>query len=82
MTFLSEGDRQKRTGWLLIIVAGLYALWFLKARLLIDGPAITNKEWATFMSMTMCFFIGTMNVRMAAQRAEKRKREELNKTSA
>jgi hypothetical protein len=69
------GDRQARTGWLLIVVAGAYALWFLKARLLIDGPPITGKEWAIFMSVSMCFFIGTVNVRMAAEREEKRKLE-------
>jgi hypothetical protein len=68
-----EGDRQKRTGWLLVIVSGAYALWFLKARLLTVGPPIAPKEWTIFLSMTVCFFIGTMNVRMAAEREERKK---------
>ena len=75
-------DRQARAGWLLIVVAGAYVLWFLKARLLIDGPPITGKEWTIFMSMSMCFFIGAVNVRMAAEREEKRKLEKTKNPTA
>jgi hypothetical protein len=79
---LLEGDRQKRTGWLLIVVAGAYLVWFLKARLLIDGPPITSKEWTLFMSMGVCVYLGTMNVRMAAAREERRKLEKSKNPAA
>jgi hypothetical protein len=75
-------DRQARTGWLMIVVAGAYALWFLKARVLADGPPITSKEWTIFMSISLCFFIGTVNVRMAAEREDTRKPEKTKNPSA
>ena len=75
-------DRQKRTGWLLIIISALYLVWFFKVRLLTDGLPIAKKEWIYFIGMSICLMLGTANVRMAAMRAEKRKLEESNKTSA
>src|SRR5262249_19511467 len=38
-------DRQKRTGWLLIIVSALYLVWFFKVRLLAEGLPIEKREW-------------------------------------
>ena len=40
--------RQKRTGWLLIVVSGGYLVWFLKVRLLTAGLPIEKKEWLLF----------------------------------
>ena len=75
-------DRQARTGWLLIIIAALYIVWFFKVRLLAEGLPIEKKEWIYFIGMSICLMLGTANVRMAAMRAEKRKLEESNKKSA
>ena len=75
-------DRQKRTGWLLIVVAAVYLLWFLKARLLTQGVPIARNEWLSFYGMGICLVLGFANVRMAAARAERRKLDESNKTSA
>ena len=80
MSFLD--DRQKRTGWLLIIISALYLVWFFKVRLLAEGLPIAKREWIYFIGMSVCLMLGTANVRMAAMRAEKRKLEESNKTSA
>jgi hypothetical protein len=75
-------DRQKRTGWLLIIVSAVYLVWFFKVRLLTEGLPIAKKEWIYFIGMSICLMLGTANVRMAALRAERRKSEQSTKTSA
>jgi hypothetical protein len=75
-------DRQARTGWLLIIIAALYIVWFFKVRLLAEGLPIEKREWIYFIGMSICLMLGTANVRMAAMRAEKRKIEERTKKSA
>ena len=80
MSFLD--DRQKRTGWLLIIISALYLVWFFKVRLFAEGLPIERKEWLYFIGMSICLMLGTANVRMAAVRDEKRRLEESNKTSA
>jgi hypothetical protein len=60
--------RQGRTGWTLVAVATVYILYFLKARLFETGPAITGKEWFTFVAMLVLIMIGTINIRMAEMR--------------
>ena len=75
-------DRQARTGWLLIIIAALYIVWFIKVRLFADGLPIEKREWLYFIGMSICLMLGTANVRMAALRAEKRTAEAPDKTSA
>ena len=80
MSFLD--DRQKRTGWLLIVISALYIVWFFKVRLLAQGLPIAGKEWLSFIGMSVCLMLGTANVRMAAMRDERRKLEESNKNSA
>ena len=75
-------DRQKRTGWLLIVVAAFYLVWFFKVRLLAEGLPIEKREWIYFVGMSICLMLGTANVRMAVMRDEKRKLEESNKKSA
>jgi hypothetical protein len=66
-------SRQKLIGWILIVVAGLYAAYFLKARLLTAGPPIDKKEWVQFIGVVALLMIGTINVRMAARRDQQRK---------
>ena len=74
-------DRQKRTGWLLVVVSGAYLLYFLKVRLLTAGLPIEKKEWIYFVAMIVCLMLGTANLRLAAAR-ERRKLEHSDKTSA
>jgi hypothetical protein len=69
-------DRQKVTGWILVGVAAVYLLHFLKVRLLSEGLPIEKKEWVQFAGMIVLLMIGTINVRMAAMRAQKRKSEQ------
>ena len=70
MKFLD--DRQKRTGWLLIIISAGYLVWFLKVRLFSAGLPIERKEWIYFVAMIICLMLGTANVRLALRR-ERRK---------
>jgi Na+/melibiose symporter-like transporter len=70
-------DRQKVTGWILVVVAGAYLLNFLKVRLLAEGLPIEKKEWVQFAGMIVLLMIGTINVRMAAMREQRRKSGQL-----
>ena len=79
MKFLD--DRQKRTGWLLIVISAGYLVWFLKVRLFSAGLPIERKEWIYFACMIVCLMLGTANVRLAAMR-ERKKLEQSNKKSA
>ena len=68
--------RQKLVGWALIAIAGLYAAYFLKVRLLGTGPAIAGREWLQFSGMIVILMLGTANIRLAAMREQKHKSEE------
>jgi hypothetical protein len=65
-------SRQKLVGWILIIVSVAYILYFLKVRLLGDGPALERKEWVQLIGSIVIFMLGTINVRMAALRRRAR----------
>ena len=79
MKFLDH--RQKRTGWLLIVISAGYLVWFLKVRLLSAGLPIERKEWIYFAAMIVILMLGTANLRLAALR-EQREAERSNKKSA
>jgi hypothetical protein len=66
-------DRQKVVGWILVVFATVFIVYFLKVRLFGSGPAIEAKEWVQFIGSIVLLMIGTMNVRLAAIRAERRK---------
>jgi hypothetical protein len=65
-------DRQKFTGWILVLASSAYILYFLKERLLVAGLPIEKKEWVQFIGAFVIFMLGTINVRMAAMRARGR----------
>jgi hypothetical protein len=75
-------NRQRITGWILVAVAGGYLVYFVKTRLLTAGLPIDKKEWLQFAGMVVCLVLGTINVRLAAMREQKRKLEQSNKKSA
>jgi xanthine/uracil/vitamin C permease (AzgA family) len=60
--------RQGRTGWTLVVFGTGYILYFLKARLFVAGPPITNKEWLVGVGMLVLIMLGTINIRMAEMR--------------
>jgi hypothetical protein len=65
-------DRQKLTGWLLIIASGGWLVYFLKTRLFAFGPPLERQEWIYAISSLVLIVLGTINVRMAAMREQKR----------
>ena len=66
-------SRQKLVGWILIVVSAFYIAWFLRDRVFTPGPIIEKKEWVQFIGSFVILMLGTINVRMAAQRARRRK---------
>ena len=62
-------DRQKATGWVLIIISAAYLIYFLKVRVLEPGPLLEKKEWIQLFASLIGTVLGTINVRMAAMRA-------------
>ena len=61
-------SRQKRVGWLILIISIGYGLYFFKARLFTDGPEITRKEWLHFVLTFVGVVLGTINIHMAEMR--------------
>ena len=66
-------SRQKLIGWILIVVSAAFIAYFLRTRLFSPGPIIEKKEWVNFVGSVVCLFLGTINVRMAAMREQRRK---------
>ena len=66
-------DRQKVVGWIMIALAAAYLLYFIKARLFEPGPALAVKEWVQVGGSVFLLMVGTMNVRLAAMRAQRRR---------
>ena len=66
-------SRQKRIGWLIIIISVGYVLYFAKTRLFAVGPEISRKEWLYFILTFVGIMLGTINVRMAEMRARNQK---------
>ena len=62
-------DRQKATGWILVIISAAYLIYFLKVRVLEPGPLLEKKEWVQLFASLIGIALGTINVRMAALRA-------------
>ena len=62
-------DRQKATGWVLVIISAVYLVYFLKVRVLEPGPLLEKKEWIQLFAALIGIVLGTINVRMAAMRA-------------
>jgi len=66
-------SRQKVVGWILVVFSVAYIAYFLRVRLLTDGPLIEKKEWVQFVGSFVILMLGTINVRMAAMRERRRK---------
>ena len=66
-------SRQQVIGWVLIVVSVAYIAYFLRVRLFDAGPIIEKKEWVQFIGSLVTLMLGTINVRMAAMRLQRRK---------
>ena len=66
-------SRQRIVGWILVVVAVAYIVYFAKVRLLTPGPIIEKKEWVQLVGSFVILMLGTINVRMAAMRERRRR---------
>jgi hypothetical protein len=67
--------RQKIIGWVLVILSSAYLAYFLKIRVLTPGPLLEKKDWFNLITSIGLLIIGTANVRLAAMREERRRRQ-------
>ena len=66
--------RQKRTGWMLIVVGvGYHRLFPQGAAVRGRARRSTSKEWFYFIGMLVLIMLGTINVRMAEMRERSQK---------
>jgi hypothetical protein len=66
-------NRQKITGWILVIVSAAYLAYFLRVRVLMPGPLLTGKDWFNLITAVAVLIVGTANVRLAAMREQSRR---------
>ena len=66
-------NRQKITGWILVIVSAAYLAWFLRVRVLTPGPLLTGKDWFNLITAAAVLIVGIANVRLAAMRDQNRR---------
>jgi hypothetical protein len=66
-------NRQKITGWVLVVISAAYLAWFLRVRVLMPGPLLTGKDWFNLITAIAVLIIGIANVRLAAMRERNRR---------
>jgi hypothetical protein len=65
-------NRQKITGWIMIVVSAGYLAYFWRIKLMEAGPPLTRQDWFNLITAIAVLIIGTANVRLAAQRERNR----------
>jgi hypothetical protein len=66
-------NRQKITGWILVIVSAAYLAYFLRVRVLTPGPLLTGQDWFNLITAIAVLIVGIANVRLAAMREQNRR---------
>ena len=66
-------NRQKITGWVLVIVSAAYIAYFLRVRVMMPGPLLTGRDWFNLITAVAVLIIGVANVRLAARRQQNRR---------
>jgi hypothetical protein len=66
--------RQRHTGWLLVVVSGVYLLYFWRIKVMTAGPLLTGRDWFGLITAVACLIIGIANIRLAAMREQNRHR--------
>lgn len=61
-------NRQKVTGWVLIVVSAVYLAYFWRIKIMTAGPLLTNKDWFNVITAVAVLIVGIINVRLAAKR--------------
>ena len=66
-------NRQKITGWVLVVISAAYLAWFLRVRVLMPGPLLTGKDWFNLITAVAVLIVGIANLRLAAMRERNRR---------
>ncbi len=65
-------NRQKITGWVMVIVSAGYLAYFWRVKVMEPGPLLTRQDWFNLITAIAVLIIGVANVRLAAQRERNR----------
>ena len=66
-------NRQKITGWVLVIVSSVYLAYFFRIKVMTPGPLLTRQDWFNLITAIAVLIIGIINVRLAAMREQNRR---------
>ena len=66
-------NRQKITGWILVIVSSVYLAYFFRIKVMTPGPLLTRNDWFNLVTAIAVLMIGIINVRLAAMREQNRR---------
>jgi len=66
-------NRQKITGWILVVVSSVYLAYFFRIKVMTPGPLLTGRDWFNLITAVAVLVIGIINVRLAAQREQNRR---------
>ena len=71
-------NRQKITGWILVIVSAVYLAYFFRIKVMTPGPLLTRQDWFNLITAIVVLIIGIANVRLAAMREQNRRPDSLD----
>ena len=66
-------NRQKITGWVLVVVSAVYLAYFFRIKVMTPGPLLTRNDWFNLITAVVVLIIGIINVRLAAIREHNRR---------
>ncbi len=66
-------NRQKITGWVLVIVSTVYLAYFFRIKVMTPGPLLTRNDWFNLITAVVVLIIGIINLRLAAMREQNRR---------
>ncbi len=61
-------NRQRVTGWVLVVVSSVYLAYFWRIKVMTPGPLLTRKDWFNLITAVAVLIVGIINVRLAARR--------------
>jgi hypothetical protein len=66
-------NRQKITGWVLVVVSAGYLAYFFRIKVMTPGPLLTRNDWFNLITAIAVLIIGIINLRLAAVREQNRR---------
>jgi hypothetical protein len=61
-------NRQKITGWILVVVSAAYLVYFWRIKVMTPGPLLTGRDWFNLITTIAVLIVGIANIRLAARR--------------